>query len=68
MEKQLKGFEQWIYLMGRFKMSPSEAIKEMAKLDQDISFLDAYLKEADINLTDMLVALEKIDKIEKEND
>jgi len=49
MDVQLKGIELLYYLMKRFKMSYSEAIKEMKDNNQDISFIDEMSAQYEAN-------------------
>ena len=45
MNKQIKGLEQWLYLMKRFNQSPKEALDTMHKHNQDVASVLEYIEE-----------------------
>ena len=42
---ELKGLEQWLYLIKRFGMSPKEALDTMQNHEQDVASVLVYLEE-----------------------
>ena len=42
---ELKGVDQWLYLMKRFGMTPKDALDTMNKHNQDVSSVLVYLEE-----------------------
>ena len=42
---ELKGLEQWLYLIKRFGMSPKEALQTMEKHNQNVEEVLLYLEK-----------------------
>ena len=42
---ELKGIDQWLYLIKRFNQSPKEALDTMHKHNQDVASVLEYIEE-----------------------
>jgi hypothetical protein len=63
MNKQIKGLEQWLYLMKRFNLDPKEALSTMDKHNQNLEEVLVYLQEILNSYTLSPMDREKLGKV-----